>query len=574
MITNSPKIIKVAPAAIDVIVGDPIGNAKKTVEIIRRAADDGARLVCFGKLSLVGCSCGDLLYQEIMLQGAMESLKLVIESIQIDIIYCVGLPMRIDGIVYPCTAVCRGKKILGIIAAGLKGRYGVDLFGQRLTLGDDNYFDEVSGTRFAIWPKRSDITIYPGAEPLYVGSEQKVKWELSLLTKQGGAIVYASAPWSESTTDFVYSGQLVVAQNSQIVGEKKFARGQYAIFELKVSEYLSGLGDFRQTAWNLLPDSFILTYEGCEQATRIQSSGLAIRMERSGMKKLVVGLSGGLDSTLALLVCINAASMLALPRENILAVTMPGFGTSQKTLRNVEKLTSGLDVRLKTIDITDSCTKHLQSIGHDLRHDIAYQNAQARERTRILMDIANMESALVVGTGDLSEAALGWCTYGGDHLSMYNVNAGVPKTGVRKLVAYQAQKYPHLTDVLKEISEMPSTPELLPAEESGDIAQKTEQSIGSFDVHDFILFEMLRHGHSPRKIWELACVRFTSTNRADLKFAFEKFYERFFPAQFKRSCSPDGPCIFGLSLSPRQGMRMPSDVSSALWKQQIDEIFQ
>ncbi|MHB1314029.1 MAG: NAD(+) synthase [Christensenellales bacterium] len=573
MLTNSPRTVKVAPAAIDVVVGDTLGNAKKTIDIIRRAAEDGARLVCFGKLSLVGCTSGDLLYQEIYLQGAMEALKNVVDSIQTDVIYCVGLPMRIDGTVYPCTAVCRGKKILGIVASGLKGRFAIDLFGQRLTLGDDNYFDEVSGTRFAIWPKRSDITLYPGSEPLFVGSEQKLKWELSLLTKQGGAIVYASAPWSESTTDFVYSGQLVAAQNSQIVGEKKFARGQYAVFELKVSEFLSGLGDYSQSNWNLLPDSFILTHEGCEQAARIQASGLSVRLERSGLKKLVVGLSGGLDSTLALLVCVNTASMLALPLENIIAVTMPGFGTSQRTLANVGKLCGGLGVKLRTIDITDSCTRHLESLDHDLRPDTAYENAQARERTQILMDLANMEDALVVGTGDLSEAALGWCTYGGDHLSMYNVNAGIPKTGVRKLVAYHVQKYPHLADVLKDIAETPISPELLPGGQQGEIAQSTEETIGSFDVHDFILFETLRHGHSPKKIWELACVRFNSMNRADMRYAFEKFYQRFLSSQFKRSCSPDGPCVFGVSLSPRQGMRMPSDASNLLWKQQLDEIF-
>jgi NAD+ synthase (glutamine-hydrolysing) len=316
-------------------------------------------------------------------------------------------------------------------------------------------------------------------------------------------------------------------------------------------------------------------HERCEEIFSIQSYGLKKRYEHTQSKYAVIGVSGGLDSTLALLVAVKTFTLLGWPTQNILAVTMPCFGTSERTLRNSRQLASALGVTLLEIDIKESVIVHLKAIGHDLhQYDITYENAQARERTQVLMDLANQRGALVIGTGDMSELALGWATYNGDHMSMYGVNAGVPKTLVRHLVNYYREtcRDSRLSEVLLDVLNTPVSPELLPLVE-GEIAQKTEDTVGPYELHDFFLYYMLRCGYSPTKVYRIAKHAFTEfySEETILKW-LTVFYKRFFSQQFKRSCLPDGPKVGSVALSPRGDLRMPSDASVALWVEELNGI--
>lgn len=313
----------------------------------------------------------------------------------------------------------------------------------------------------------------------------------------------------------------------------------------------------------------------CEEILCIQSYGLKKRYEHTGLKKAVIGISGGLDSTLALLVAVRTFDMLSLDRRGILAVTMPCFGTTDRTYDNACKLAATLGVTLEEVDIREAVTRHFKDIGQDIdNHNITYENGQARERTQVLMDIANRENGLVIGTGDMSELALGWATYNGDQMSMYGVNAGVPKTLVRHLVQYYAETCGNaeLTEVLLDVLDTPVSPELLPPVE-GVIAQKTEDLVGPYELHDFYLYYMLRCGFPPAKVYRVAKLAFAGLyeNEVILKW-LKTFYRRFFQQQFKRSCMPDGPKVGTVALSPRGDWRMPSDASAALWLQQAEEL--
>ena len=415
------------------------------------------------------------------------------------------------------------------------------------------------------------------------------------------AYALANAGGGESTTDSVFSGGAFVYENGRLLAEgKRFARDGEAVYacvdvqkinsqriadtafvktaSLNGAEYTlvnSSVKDFdlKDYCGFVDPHPFIpadtsVRKGRCEEIFSIQASALAKRLEHTGLKRSVIGISGGLDSTLALLVCVKASEMLGLDNGNIIGITMPGFGTTDRTYNNAIKLMKALGINVREISIKRACETHLEDIGHDLSvHDITYENAQARERTQILMDIANKEGGILVGTGDLSEIAMGWCTYNADHMSMYGVNAGIPKTLVRYLVDYVASKSEKLVaDILYDILDTPVSPELLPPDEAGNIAQKTEDKIGPYELHDFFLYNFFRFGFEPEKIAFLASEAFMGQYSKDTIDKWLKtFLRRFFISQFKRSCTPDAPKIGSVSLSPRGDWRMPSDADFEEW---------
>ena len=414
--------------------------------------------------------------------------------------------------------------------------------------------------------------------------------------------VYASAGEGESSTDLVFGGHKMIGENGVMVSQSKRFRTDILYGDLDIKKIIGERRrrtTFCQTEkasyrripfkWKevetklsrtfdkapFVPSDQKMREERCEGVLSIQSMGLKKRLEHTECKRGIIGISGGLDSTLALLVTVRAFDLLSIERKQIIGVTMPCFGTTDRTYKNACKLINTLGVQLKEIDIKETVELHFRDIEQDKdKEDLTYENSQARERTQVLMDMANQMSGLVIGTGDMSELALGWATYNGDHMSMYGVNAGVPKTLVRHLVAYYGDtcKEKPLRDVLYDILDTPVSPELLPPK-NGDISQKTEETIGPYELHDFYLYYMLRFGFSPEKIYRIAQIAFAGIYEKETILKWMKvFYNRFFSQQFKRSCLPDGPKVGSVSLSPRGDLRMPSDASCTLWQRQLEQL--
>ena len=415
---------------------------------------------------------------------------------------------------------------------------------------------------------------------------------------------YASAGVHESTTDTVCGGHCLVAENGAVLLDSERFQRENAFYLTDVdlarirAARLSDSPYADSTATTAVPEFRLVKAEPvpapekiqrtfarkpfvpasdeqrkarCREIFAIQTAGLAKRVEHTRAKKLVIGISGGLDSTLALLVCSRTMELLKRPASDIVAITMPGFGTTDRTYRNAVELCRSLGAELREIGIAEACRQHFRDIGHDEKvHDVTYENSQARERTQILMDVANSVGGIVVGTGDLSEIAMGWCTYNGDHISMYAVNCSIPKTLIRYLVAFAAKESPkEVRDLLYDVIDTPVSPELLPAEE-GKIRQKTEEIIGPYEIHDFYLYHFLKYGAEPEKLLFLAARAFTDVPQEKLKDQLKTFLRRFFTQQFKRSCSADGPKVGTISLSPRGDWRMPSDASFELWKKSLE----
>ena len=424
--------------------------------------------------------------------------------------------------------------------------------------------------------------------------------------------MYASAGAEESTTDLIFSGQSIICANGKLVkeNEKRVADNDYLMIadidigriradRLKLKTFkdtMTAYRDMKQIREVLINEEQDLTSDGAlltlrenpfvpsdegERAARcndifdMQVAGLIKRLSVTG-SKMVVGVSGGMDSTLTLLVCAKALKTLGLPMDNLTGITMPAFGTSDRTLNNSRKLMESLGINCLEIPIKDACIQHYKDIGHDIEvHDVTYENVQARERTQVLMDYANKHGAIVVGTGDLSELALGWCTYNGDQMSMYNVNGSIPKTLVRWLIdsVVRLDIFPSSNPYLRDILDTPISPELLPPDENGNISQKTEDAVGPYELHDFFLYYMMRYGFSPYKIFHLAKMAFSMTYDEETIIKWMKlFYRRFFTQQFKRSCMPDGVKVGSVALSPRGDWRMPSDPSAKLWLEEIEEL--
>ena len=645
MLLRELGMIRVASVSPALKVADVAHNLAAIEEATLQASDQGAQLVVFPELSLTGYTCGDLFYQQSLLEQVSEGLAtLTTLSEQTGMILIVGAPVRQSGRLFNAAVVMSHGRICGVVPKTYlpntqefyEERWfssAVDIVDDQLTwldeappFGADILFDidgmpdclfgvEICEDAWVANPPSgamaaagATLLINLSASPEILG---KCSYRRSLVEAQSArclaAYVYASAGPGESSTDLVFSGHSLIAEYGQILDETErfnfdthFAMADIDIQRL-VHERLrnnsfaaSRAGqDFLlvpvevtvREATNLLrpvartpfvPENEAERQSRCEEIFAIQTTGLMKRLMHTGSQKVVLGISGGLDSTLALLVTVKAFDRLGWSRDDIVAVTMPGFGTTKRTRGNAEALADELGVSLKTISIDAAVSQHFADIGQDPdSHDITYENSQARERTQILMDLANQVGGLVIGTGDLSELALGWATYNGDHMSMYGVNASVPKTLVRYLIAWcaDAEFSGKTSKVLHDVCDTPVSPELLPPDVNGDISQKTEEHVGPYELHDFFLYQVVRNQFAPRKILDLACRAFADDySKSEILKWLQVFYRRFFSQQFKRSCLPDGPKVGSVSLSPRGDWRMPSDASAELWLAELEEI--
>jgi len=628
-------LVRVAAMAPALQLGDVAENVVRSVAAVKQGAAEGCRLVVLPELGLTGYSCGDLFYQEGLLQRVAAGLRLLVSATR-DLPCCVvvGLPWKVRDRLYNVAAVMAGGRLLGVVPKSVLPNSGefyerrwfspaatvaddtVWFDGLEIPFGTDLIFDaaEVPGLRIGVelcedlWSvvPPSSLAALAGATVLVNLSASnevlgKAAYRRDLVRQQAArclaAYVYASAGPGESSTDLVFSGHCLIAENGVLLAESErfdFAGGQ-AVADVDVQWleqdrlHSSSFRDeaqravFRRVRFELgalagtdganlkrrlpatpfIPKSQERRREVCEEIFAIQATGLARRLTAARAATAVVGLSGGLDSTLAFLVMVRAAEKLGWARKQLVAVTMPGFGTSGRTRGNAEKLAAAFGVTLRTVSIEAAVRQHFADIGHpESQHDVVFENAQARERTQVLMDVANQMGGIVVGTGDLSEAALGWCTFNGDHMSMYHVNAGVPKTLVRYLIEWCAEDWcrEEAGEVLHDIADTPISPELLPLGSEAELVQKTEEVVGPYELHDFFLFHLVRHGASREKVLFLASQAFAgSPLESVLEKWLDVFLRRFAQNQFKRSVMPDGPKVGSVALSPRGDWRMPSD---------------
>ncbi len=626
------EFLRLAAATPTIRVGDPAHNAGELCRIAREAPEHTA-LLAFPELCLTGYTCGDLFLQPTLLQAAEKALEALLhDTAPLNTVLLVGLPVAVGASVYNCAAVCQRGRLLGMVpkshipahsqyyemrqfAPAPEGLRDIEYAGQTVRFGQGQLFRCEELPDFCLGVEICEdlwVCDQPSCKLAQAGatvianlsasdeSVGKDSYRRELVKTQSGrlacAYVYVSAGEGESTADLIFPAHNLIAENGVVLSEsERFHNGMiYTEVDVqrlrydrrRLTSYTEG-SPLPETRFSLPVSPLRLTRafpklpfvptgsdersKRYEEILTMQSLGLAHRLSHTG-SGAVLGLSGGLDSALALLVTARAYDRLSRDRADIHAVTMPCFGTTGRTLRNAEQLATAVGATLHHIEIADAVTQHLKDIAHDGAHDAAYENAQARERTQVLMDLANRRNGLVVGTGDLSELALGFATYNGDHMSMYGVNASVPKTLVRLLVQYEADKCGGaLSDVLRDILDTPVSPELLPPED-GKIAQKTEELVGPYELHDFFLYYLLRFGYPPRKLYRLACSAFEGDYTPDdIRKWLRLFLRRFFTQQFMRSCLPDGPRIGSVSLSPRGDWRMPSDAYDDAWLRDIPE---
>ena len=621
-------------------VGDVDFNLEQHRLWIERAGREHVSILAFPELSLTGYTCGDLFGQRLLLDKAKTALvTLCKETKGSSMIVFAGLPFLFDGKLYNTAAAISDGKLLGLIPKKYLPDYhefyevrqfapGFDsprpaavIPGVETMIGCRQLFcadgsELVIGAELCedLWAPQppSTAAARAGANVIVNLSASneitaKASYRRSLVAGQSARLycgyLYACAGPSESTQDLVFSGHDLICEGGSCLAESTlFSEGMiFSEFDIdrlcserrRMTTFTMEDPGYRRVSFPLkeektplsrridpapfVPDEPETLAERCEEILNIQTRGLARRLSHTGSKKAALGISGGLDSTLALLICVRAFDLLGLDRSGICAVTMPGFGTTDRTYDNACSLIRHLHADLREIPIGEAVTLHFRDIGQDpKKHDVTYENSQARERTQILMDLANREGGLVIGTGDLSELALGWATYNGDHMSMYAVNSSVPKTLVRHLVRFCADGFRDaqrdLADVLYDILDTPVSPELLPPEE-GKIAQKTEELVGPYELHDFFLYQFMRFGFSPRKIYRLAKEAFGGAyDDATILHWLAVFCRRFFSQQFKRSALPDGPKVGSVALSPRGDWRMPSDASAALWLDEIESL--
>ena len=629
--------IKAAAGTPRIRVADCRYNAEQIFTLMREAAKQGVRVLALPELCITGYTCGDLFLQDTLLKGAEDSLSTVLEATKnLDMITALGLPVRWGGKLYNCAAVIHKGELLGLVPKTHIPNYGefyekrwfeaapgegrmIRFCGQETYLGSDVIFpcETMQGLTVGVeicedlWAAEPPSVRLAGAGATVIlnlsASDEvvgKAEYRRQLVAGQSARLVcgyvYADAGEGESSTDLVFAGHNLIAENGVLLAERRFANG-LTVTELDVQRldyerrrmttFRAGGEELLEVPFALEPAPTALTRHvsrtpfvpedawdrknRCNEILLIAALGLKKRLEHSGAKAAVVGLSGGLDSTLAILITSIAMKLMDRPASDIIAVTMPCFGTTDRTRDNAVELAERLGATLKRIDIGEAVKVHFRDIGQSMDdHDVTFENGQARERTQVLMDIANQCGGLVVGTGDLSEMALGWATYNGDHMSMYGVNASIPKTLVRHLVSFvsddKAEEDERLSAVLSDILDTPVSPELLPASE-GRIAQKTEDLVGPYELHDFFLYYAVRWAFPPKKVLRLAEHAFgRSYDRATLLKWLKNFYRRFFAQQFKRSCLPDGPKVGSLTLSPRGDWRMPSDAVAALWMDELE----
>ncbi len=636
--------VKVAAAVPLVQVADCFYNIEKIEGLMRQASEKGVQIIAFPELSVTGYTCLDLFAQQTLLDGAEEALlQLVSNTADLDILTIVGVPLRTENRLINAAVVFQKGAIRGVVPKTYLPNYkefqeqrwftsATELRESTISIGKEEY---PMGSHLLFRSGRltagieicedlwvpvppSSLLAMEGANIIFNLSASneligKHAYLRSLICQQSArcmaGYVYASSGFGESSTDLVFAGNGIIAENGNLLAESpRFTmEEQLVISEIDIETLqndrqvntsfmygTSGLPKEKAQVVDFqvrIPDGFSLTRpvdphpftpsgealkERCEEIFHIQVAGLAKRLVHAHAQTAVVGISGGLDSTLALLVTVMTFDALKMPRGQIIGITMPGFGTTDRTYTNACDLIRSLGVTLKEIPIKEACLQHFRDIDHDPSvHDVTYENSQARERTQLLMDVANQKNGLVIGTGDLSELALGWATYNGDHMSMYGVNGSIPKTLVKYLVEWVAN---HKVDdasrlTLLDIVDTPISPELIPADENGNIKQKTEDLVGPYELHDFFLYHFLRFGSYPSKIYFLAQKAFAGIyDNATVKKWLYTFFRRFFQQQFKRSCLPDGPKVGSVSLSPRGDWRMPSDAVSRLWLEEIERI--
>lgn len=629
--------IKCAAATPDVKVADCRYNSGDIISLIEAAAEERVKVLVFPELCITAYTCGDLFYQQTLLDGALQALgKIAAATENIDMLVSVGLPLRVSGKLYNCAAVIKGGRILGVVPKKHLQNYGeayekrwfssapegvstINICGQTVPFGTGIIFAcrQLPEFTFAVeicedlWSADPPSTALAASGAAIIGnlsasSEAIGKEEyrrLLVKTQSSKAMcgyIFASSGTGESTGDLIYSGHDIIAENGTILNESALYTSGLTISEIDVQSIalerskgadMTADKSVNFVEFDMQPEETVLSRyiaanpfmpddcdieKRCRDILAMQANALARRTAHVHADKLVIGISGGLDSTLALLASVEAMKLLSRPANDIVTITMPCFGTTARTRTNAEKLCEQLGTTFRTIDIMTSVKQHFSDIGHDeSNRSVVYENAQARERTQILMDIANAENGLVVGTGDLSELALGWATYNGDHMSMYGINGDIPKTLVRRIVTYYAESCgdDSLKATLLSVVDTPVSPELLPADENGDIAQKTEDLVGPYELHDFFLYHIVRSSFSPKKVYRLA--KYALGDRFDsdtiLKW-LKTFCRRFFNQQFKRSCLPDGVKVGSLALSPRGDWKMPSDAFSALWLEALDDI--
>ena len=628
---NEYGYVRCAAASLKMEVANPRWNEQEMEHVIAEAVSNSVAILVLPECAMTGYTCADLFFQKTLLEETehqIAKLKKFLEGKEI--IVAVGAPIQIENKLYNMGIVLQNGHILGMVPKTYLPNYNefyeqrwfassadlkeseIEFLGEKVPVGKDLLFGnqntyfalEICEDLWSVTPP-SDTYALNGATILLNLSASnetigKKEYRENLIkmhsAKQISAYVYASSGPLESTTDILFSGATLIYENGSKLAEGK--RFQFdntlTIADVDVEKLLHDRmkntsfhtdqlepvrkihcsipatnQPIRRTyaKYPFVPSNPNKRNERADEILTIQSCALARRLKHTGSKKCILGVSGGLDSTLAYLVILRAFDILKIEPQNLIAVTMPGFGTTDRTYQNAKELIQKTGATLREVSIKDACILHYKDIDHDIHnHDVTYENVQARERTQILMDIANQEGGLVIGTGDLSELALGWCTYNGDHMSMYAVNTSIPKTLVRYLVEYEMQNNETLHDVLKSILDTPISPELLPPSKDGKILQKTESKIGPYMLHDFFLYHFLRNGFSTKKIFYLAKETFKDDyEEEELRKWLTVFMKRFFSQQFKRSCLPDGVKVGSVSLSPRGDLRMPSDATSKIW---------
>lgn len=632
--------IKVAAATPKIKVADVDCNTELICNQIDEAAKNGAKVLVFPELCLTGYTCSDLFWQSLMLEKVKEkTIEIARYSKDYDMLIMIGIPYEHNGKLYNVGVVLHKGKILGMVTKkhlpnysefyearhftkGFEKVVTVDFAGQKVPMGMNILFkcenrpDMVIGVEICedLWVPNPPSIRHTMAGATIIANLSasdevtgKSIYRRDLVAGQSARLIcgyiYADAGEGESSTDLVYSAHNMIAENGRMLAEAKRFINQtvYGDIDLdriknerrKMTTYDSkDEEDYTVVTFEMnmdnnelstkinnmpfVPGDIAKRNERCEEILTIQAMGLKKRLEHTNAKSAVIGISGGLDSTLALLVTVRAFDMLGRDRKGIVAVTMPGFGTTDRTYDNALKMIEKLGTTFIEINISAAANEHFKAIGHDSSiHDVTYENVQARQRTLYLMNLANQYNGFVVGTGDLSELALGWATYNGDHMSMYGVNASIPKTLVRHLVRYYADTCDdiELNKVLMDVLDTPVSPELLPPQDNGEIAQKTEDLVGPYELHDFFMYYMLRLGYTPKKIYYLARNAFEGIydDETILKW-LKTFYRRFFAQQFKRSCLPDGPKVGTVAVSPRGDLRMPSDACATIWLKELEEI--
>ncbi len=628
--------IKIATISPKIKVADVDFNTNECIRLATEATEKGAKLVLFPELTLTGATCGDLFFNRQLIYSSLEGLKkFVYSSVMSDTVYVIGVPLLCSNKLYSCAVAIQGGQILGIVPKShptceqrrwfspcpdLNYSYAFEdnaiMFGSKQIFTCRNMPSFKFGIEFYDDSKTplspsTELSIAGANLIMCMGSSNETDTSSDianmLILAQSQRLLcgyaFVQSNMNESTTDYVYGGYSAIFENGELIVSKDAFGNEILMSEIDADKLASEKCKMHRKEENLsgeyceiefdttieetkltrkissnpfIPDNTEDAKKKYEKILSIQANGLSKRIVSAYAKKVVIGISGGLDSTLALLVMVRAMKILGRPVSDVVAVTMPCFGTSERTKDNATTICAELGVDFRCVNISNSVKSHFEDIGHDINnHNVVFENAQARERTQVIMDISNEVGGFVVGTGDMSELALGWATYNGDHMSNYSVNGSIPKTLVRELVRYCAsiENNKTLSDALYDIADTPVSPELLPTDNDGEIAQKTEDLVGPYEIHDFYLYYMLKYGFSPAKLFRLAKYSLGNKYSDDtLKKWLKVFIRKFFTQQFKRSCLPDGPSTWDISFSPRGGWCMPSDAVANIWLDDIELI--